>query len=318
MTPQTITIQTIRLDGNTQSRAEINNDIVADYARAVGDGDRFPPVIVFFDGVDNWLADGFHRVHGHIAAGKTSIGADVRTGTQRDAQIFSFGVNGTHGLRRTNADKRKAVTTMLEDAEWSKWSDHVVARNCAVTQPFVSKVRSELITVIGGDSELPAAVAEVGIAAPAFTGSSTTLAAPANAQSGSSSTSAPVKDRPAAVQTVQQLLAAKLAEEAHGESDLGMLVDELETENKALQAQVAAANADDVKAEVIKYQRIASIAQSRQNELMATVNDREQELKKTMTALRRCGAVVNEETPARIAAAVEAMGRTIASMLEAA
>jgi len=54
---------------------------------------------------------------------------------------------------RTNADKRKAVTTMLNDAEWAKWSDGAIAKACQVTQPFVSSVRKSLITVM---SEEPA------------------------------------------------------------------------------------------------------------------------------------------------------------------
>ena len=48
----------------------------------------------------------------------------------------------------SNADKRKAVLTLLEDEEWSKWSDNEIAQKCEVSQPFVSKLRSSLITVI--------------------------------------------------------------------------------------------------------------------------------------------------------------------------
>lgn len=112
--------------------------------------------------------------------------------------------------------------------------------------------------------------------------------------------------------TAAEKLAAQNAEDAHGDSDLGMLVDELQAEVKSLQAQVGAAMADDAKAEAMKYQRIASIAQTRQNELMATVNDREAELKKVMKALRRCGAAVGEEDPYKVPAAVEAAMRNAA------
>ncbi len=50
--------------------------------------------------------------------------------------------------RRSNLDKRKAVTTLIEDSEWSRWSDSEVARRCGVSQPFVGQVRGSLITVI--------------------------------------------------------------------------------------------------------------------------------------------------------------------------
>ncbi len=58
---KSINIKSIRVDGGTQSRVEINNDIVSEYAALIKDGAEFPPVVVFNDGADNWLADGFHR-----------------------------------------------------------------------------------------------------------------------------------------------------------------------------------------------------------------------------------------------------------------
>ena len=51
------------------------------------------------------------------------------------------GANHGHGLRRTNADKRRAVETLLRDQEWTKWSDREIARQCAVSNRFVSDVR---------------------------------------------------------------------------------------------------------------------------------------------------------------------------------
>ncbi|PNW54816.1 UNVERIFIED_CONTAM: hypothetical protein BEN50_09060 [Euhalothece sp. KZN 001] len=35
-------------------------------------------------------------------------------------------------------------TTLLQDNEWSQWSDRAIARQCQVTQPFVSKLRKQL------------------------------------------------------------------------------------------------------------------------------------------------------------------------------
>lgn len=43
----------------------------------------FPP-IVFFDGADYWLADGFHRLIAAEELGLTEFDADVREGTRRD------------------------------------------------------------------------------------------------------------------------------------------------------------------------------------------------------------------------------------------
>jgi len=131
----------IRIDGGTQPRAEIDNEIVTEYAQVLKDGGKFPPVVVFFDGVVNWLADGFHRFHGHRRAAVKEIEAEVKEGTLRDAVLYSVGANAAHGLRRSNADKRKAVETMLNDEEWGKWSNVQVAQQCGVSEHLVRSLR---------------------------------------------------------------------------------------------------------------------------------------------------------------------------------
>lgn len=136
-----IELSKIRIDGGTQPRAELNQATVDEYAEAIKAGAVLPPVTLFFDGSDFWLADGFHRYFGAKAAGKTSIHEDITPGTLRDAILYSLSANSKHGLRRSNADKRRAVETLLADAEWCKWSDHELARRCAVSVSFVGDVR---------------------------------------------------------------------------------------------------------------------------------------------------------------------------------
>lgn len=146
-----LNLNTIRIDGGTQSRVGLSESTVAEYVESL---DSLPPVVVFFDGADHWLADGFHRLHAYRSAGKASVPADVRTGTQREAVLFSLGANAAHGLRRTNADKRKAVQTLLGDAEWTEWSDRKIAEACGVSNTFVSNLRKppEVSTV---DTQVP-------------------------------------------------------------------------------------------------------------------------------------------------------------------
>jgi hypothetical protein len=103
---------------------------------------------VFYDGSDYWLADGFHRVEAAKSLGLVEIAADIRQGTRRDAVLYSVGANTSHGLRRTNEDKRRTVMMLLNDEEWRGWSDNRIAQLCGVSQPFVSSMRSSLITVI--------------------------------------------------------------------------------------------------------------------------------------------------------------------------
>lgn len=139
-----IDISLLRVNGGTQSRAEISRTVVADYAEAMGEGASFPPLVVFYDGAEYWLADGFHRYEAYSRAGIYEAIAEVRQGTQRDAVLFSVGANASHGLRRTNDDKRRAVMVLLNDEEWSAWSDREIARRAAVHHDLVGRMRGEL------------------------------------------------------------------------------------------------------------------------------------------------------------------------------
>lgn len=134
----------LRVDGGTQPRAELSMERVVEYRDAMKEGAKFPPVTVFYDGYFYWLADGFHRVEAACELEYVKISAEIRQGTQRDAILYSVGANATHGLPRSNADKRRAVERLLNDAEWREWSDREIARVCAVSQPFVTKMRHEL------------------------------------------------------------------------------------------------------------------------------------------------------------------------------
>ena len=139
-------VSRIRTDGDTQPRVGgpngLNLSTVAEYAERMKAGDKFPPIVCFFDGENYWLADGFHR----LQAWKDNtplepILAEIHLGTQRDAILYSVGANAQHGLPRSNEDKRQSVLRLLNDPEWEKWSDNQIARRCHVSQPFVSKLR---------------------------------------------------------------------------------------------------------------------------------------------------------------------------------
>lgn len=144
---KTLALSAIRTNGGTQTRVQLNAGAVKEYGEAMTEGAKLPPVTVFFDGADHWLADGFHRVQASMDIGALSIDAEIRPGNQRDARLYSAGANGAHGVQRTNEDKRKAVKALLADAEWAAWSDREIARQCKVTHPFVGLVRSSLETL---------------------------------------------------------------------------------------------------------------------------------------------------------------------------
>lgn len=139
-----ISLDKIVINGGTQSRDKIDENVVADYADSMLAGAQFPPLVVFHDGVTYWLADGFHRYFAAKRAKSPGFKCDVREGTLRDAVLFSYQANKDHGLQRSAATKRKIVMGMLADLEWQDWSDREIAKWCGFSHPFVSAVRKEV------------------------------------------------------------------------------------------------------------------------------------------------------------------------------
>lgn len=145
-----LNIEAIRIDKGTQSRVAISQETVDDYARQMDDGAKFPPVIVFHDGVEYYLADGFHRYFANRKLKRDGIEADILKGTLREAILYSLKANKLHGLRPSNEDKRNSVIKMLNDHEWREWADREIARHCGVSHVFVAKMRKE---VAGGQAQ---------------------------------------------------------------------------------------------------------------------------------------------------------------------
>jgi len=139
---KTIKLSDIRIDGGTQGRVVIDQQTVQNYLECMNNGDIFPPIFTVFDGVTYWLVDGFHRYHAYMLCDTKNIDVNYKPGTLEEAQVMSFGVNGTHGKPRTNEDKRKVVLEALVHILTKDLSVYEIAKVCNVSRPFVSAIKN--------------------------------------------------------------------------------------------------------------------------------------------------------------------------------
>lgn len=270
-----IDLALIRIDGGTQIRAELNQETVDAYAEAYLAGAVFPPVTVFFDGKDRWLADGFHRFFAAKKAGRTTILENITPGTKRDAILFSLGANGTHGLNRTNADKRNAVETMLSDPEWASWSDNAIAKACHVSDKTVAARRAAIFgisedakpatrTVERNGKTYEQNTANIGRATPAIPAAAAPVASVVM-----ESEPAPEDDEPSA---------EELASNAAAQAADSALVQKL-LESDAPLAALAEEN-KQLKAEIFQLKQRLIGLMSEKNEAIALVKSRDRQIAK--------------------------------------
>lgn len=159
---QLIEPQLIRMDLQTQTRIEIDQEVVQEYTEAMENGAKFPPIIVFFDTEtqDYILADGFHRLLAHLKTKPNDrIQIEQHLGTVKDALWFAAGANKTHGLQRSGEDKRNAIRIALLHPNGFGMSDRRVAAYIGVTGKTVAAIRKTMEEA----SEIPKPIYRLGI-----------------------------------------------------------------------------------------------------------------------------------------------------------
>ncbi len=139
--PKSIRIDKINDSAGTQIRARIDTDTIDEYATAMQDGAKFPPVVLFQHGDDCILADGFHRFKAAKRNGFRDILAVVHSGDKSQALAYALSANTKHGLRLTISDKKRSVELALQ--QWPDRSSREIAKICNVSHPFVEKQRPE-------------------------------------------------------------------------------------------------------------------------------------------------------------------------------
>jgi hypothetical protein len=136
-----LNILTIRTDGGTQPRLELDQELVKDYAEKMRDGAVFPPIVVFNDGSESWLADGFTRFFATKSNGGTSIEAEIHQGTLRDAKMYARKANNKQGRPLTSNDIRGILFDMFADEEYGAWSNNKIAKELDLSSMTVGRAR---------------------------------------------------------------------------------------------------------------------------------------------------------------------------------
>ena len=134
------------IDSSIQTRYRLDKATIEDYEEAMRSGAVFPPCTVFAErGAQRYiLADGHHRLEAAKQVKKKTFLCTIRCGDRQEALHFALGANADHGLRRSNADKRKCVLMAMNCPAYDGWSLRKIADLCRVSRPLVSEIKQEI------------------------------------------------------------------------------------------------------------------------------------------------------------------------------
>lgn len=141
-TKKNIKLEKIHAALSGQPRETLDEETIAQYAEFYTAGKKLPPLQITWDGTQNRLTDGFHRLAAATRAGLRQLPCEVKKGTPASALWDALGANQTHGLRLNRADKQRIVMLALES--FSGQSDRAIAAHCGVSHTMVSTLRAEL------------------------------------------------------------------------------------------------------------------------------------------------------------------------------
>lgn len=116
---QTLPLDSLTFAPEHQQRAGLGKDgyspaAVEEYAERIEGGAELPAVRVVSDGETHWVIGGWHTAKALARAGRTEAECLVYPGTFEDATFWALAENSDQSvLPRTNADKQKALTTLL-------------------------------------------------------------------------------------------------------------------------------------------------------------------------------------------------------------
>lgn len=128
-----------------QSRAEMNYEIIDEYATMMKDGVVFDEVSAFIErGKQIYIYDGAHRLEAARKANKPLL-IMLRPGTKANAEWLALSANQKHGLRRNTKDKQRVSRNALKHPNAATLSDRQIAKHCQVDHKTVGRIRKDLV-----------------------------------------------------------------------------------------------------------------------------------------------------------------------------
>lgn len=143
-----ISLVNLLMPPELQPRDEESQEHVTDLAEAIANKVKLPPlkIVTVVDDPNsphtgNLVVDGRHTARAYAEAGKKMVPCIVRVGTWEEALVAATGANQEHtGLKRTNADKRRACELMIRELG-SEWTNGRIAAHVGVSDQTVGNVR---------------------------------------------------------------------------------------------------------------------------------------------------------------------------------
>lgn len=140
-----VPIERVEEDPNIQVRAGgLDPAVVAEYSAIIEAVGEMDPLDLFYESLEQpkyLLAEGHHRLAAYRAKGIEKVKCRLRQGTRSDALEFAAYRNARHGVRLTNADKRRAAQLAVEDPVLGELTDTEIAKRICVSASLVSEVR---------------------------------------------------------------------------------------------------------------------------------------------------------------------------------
>ncbi len=142
---ENLPLSVLGIDKKYQARALEDESAKSDLETAYRNNETVPPISVVKTPEDKlFVVDGFHRIEGARRAGLDTISCIIIYGTEEDAFKIALGANEENkAVKRSDADKRKAVNMALDSNLFTGYSNRKIANICKVSAGLVDRVVGE-------------------------------------------------------------------------------------------------------------------------------------------------------------------------------